>query len=137
MYECLHSTLLHTPNKRQSRTDAPSRAYRLNAEFALDFYRKLYRNLRFPSYLYLLALSCKVCFFLSTNLYSSPISVKYTCSFDTFFLLSVFAYFRIQYRHMFFPIPRIRLTVRPLFPSIYSFIAYFLISSIYPRFFPS
>ncbi len=71
----LCSALLRMPNKRQSNIAAPSRNDQLSAEFDLDFYRKLCRSLRFPVHLYWPALSRKICFFLSTKLYSSAISM--------------------------------------------------------------
>ena len=48
-YERLRSELLRMPNKLQRSIDAPSRTDRLNLEFALSFYRKLCRSLRFTA----------------------------------------------------------------------------------------
>ena len=47
------------------------------------------------------------------------------------FFLYFFAYFLIQYKHVFLLIPNILPTALPLFPSIYNFIAYLFISSLY------
>ena len=71
------------------------------------------------------------------KLHNLSIQMTLALAFGVSFGSICFAYFRTQHRHMFFPIPRIRPTTRPLFSSKYNFIACFLISLLYPLFFPS
>lgn len=122
-YAFLHNKFQSKQNKRQNSSDQLLESYLQVFVFSTDFYQKLCRILLSVAFLYLLVLSRKFCFFLSVYVYNSSISITFTRSFDTFLSSIFFAYFLIQYKHVFLLIPSILPTALPLFPSIYNFIA--------------